>query len=151
MRALWFTLRRCTVPGMTISPVIDLATTRLRDDGKPLKTRDRAIAAEVRAEMARQKPDGITQEHVAREVFSQDQQWLSRRLAGKPALSGAELVALADYLKVDVVPWLAAGRPSPIGGSPTVGKVAPYLRIVRGEADTTARRTGHLGLLLTGS
>ena len=116
-----------------------------------MKDRDRAVAAEVRAEMARQKPNGITQELVARDVFGQGQQWLQRRLAGNPALSGAELVAIADYLKVDVVPWLAAGRPAPIGDKSTVGKVAPYLKVVRGEADITTRRTGHLELLLTGS
>jgi len=116
-----------------------------------MKARDRAVAMEVRAEMARQKPNGITQELVAHEVFGQGQQWLQRRLAGNPALSGAELVAIADYLKVDVVPWLAAGRPSPQGGSRTVGKLAPNLKVVRGEADTTSRRTGHLTLLANAS
>jgi len=57
-----------------------------------------AIAAEVRAEMARQQ---VTDEIVARSM-DQTQPWFNRRKNGVVAFSGAELAAVAAFLGVEV-------------------------------------------------
>jgi len=94
-----------------------------REDDEPvglqvvteIKARNARILAEARAEIARQR---IQQSVIAEECFGKPQQWLGRRLTGASDMTPAELLMLADYLKVDIVPWLAAGRPE--GGGSTV-------------------------------
>lgn len=63
---------------------------------------------------------------------------------------GPDKVSIAD-LYAGHVSVFAELTPHPGGGSPTVGEVAPYLKVVRGEADISSRRSGHLTLLATGS
>lgn len=94
-----------------------------REDDEPqglhvvteVKARNARILAEVRAEIARQR---VSQTVIAEECFNKSQQWLGRRLTGASDITPAELLMLADYLKVDIVPWLAAGRPE--GGGTTL-------------------------------
>ena len=112
-----------------------------------ISRRDKVIAGKVRATLAEQRRVKTT---VAAEVYGKSQQWFSLRINGHVAFTGGELVDLANYLEVDVVPWMQTGNGSG-GGSPTVGCFKPYLKVVRGEADTTSRRTGHLTLLANAS
>jgi hypothetical protein len=109
--------------------------------------RDQRVAAEVRAEMARQN---VKQTKLAREVFGKYQQWFQVRASGDVPFGALELLDIADYLHVDVGQFLAAGRlgPSPQNGSPTVALVTPYLTgMVGGGEKATAKRSGHLALV----
>jgi hypothetical protein len=104
-------------------------------NGSSVPDRDLAIALEVRAELARQKPYGITQARVALEAFGESQQWFSRRLRLLPPFTPGELLALADYLRVDVIQFLAAGKNKPTGDSSTAPYVGPYLSLVAGDGE----------------
>jgi hypothetical protein len=73
-------------------------------------TPDELIAAEVRAEMARQK---VTQTKMAREAFGSYPQFLQARCAGVVPFSAWELMKVADYLRVDVVQFLDAAKHTP--------------------------------------
>ena len=110
--------------------------------------RDQRVAAEVRAEMARQN---VKQTKLAREVFGKYQQWFQARVAGDVPFSALELLDIADYLHVDVQQFLIVGRPnpSPRDGQPTVAYVAPYLASSTSDAQQRASRprTGHLSLV----
>jgi hypothetical protein len=103
---------------------------------EPVSVRDQRISAEVRAEFARQKPiRRLTQAQFAFEMFGENQQWFNRRLNGLSAFSGAELLIIADALKVDVVQFMAAGRTGPAGDSSTAPYVGPYLSLVAGDGE----------------
>jgi len=72
---------------------------------------DRAISKEVRAEIARQKPErGLSQSRMALELFGESQAWFNRRLNGSTAFTASELLVLANYLQVDVVQFLNATK-----------------------------------------
>ena len=88
-------------------------------------TPDELIAAEVRAEMARQR---ITQTQLAREVFSSYPQFIQARVSGRVPFGAWDLVRVADYLGVDVVQFLnapKAHRP-PAAAAPN-GTAHPYV------------------------
>jgi hypothetical protein len=70
-------------------------------------TPDELIAAEVRAEMARQR---ITQKQMARDVFGTYPQFVHARVTGQVPFGAWELVRVADYLEVDVVVFLNAPK-----------------------------------------
>jgi len=98
--------------------------------------------------------------HITQKVMAPaiglDQSTLSKKLRGIRPWSFKELLDVADFLKMDARDLLASmwgpgDGPNPIGGKSTVGKLAPNLKVVRGEADTTSRRTGHLTLLANAS
>lgn len=118
-------------------------------------TRDKRIAAEVRAEIARQgRPE--TQAEMALAIFGEKQAWLSRRLRGVVAFTPGELLEFADWLDVDVLKFLVAGKRSPanlqsVTALDTVtgnGQLLlPYLSIVGDEADDSPRVYPHLRLV----
>lgn len=66
---------------------------------------EQRVAAEVRAEIARQR---ITEDQLA-VVFAQHQTWVSRRKTGKVPWSAGQLVVLADYMGVPVEQFFRAG------------------------------------------
>jgi hypothetical protein len=124
-------------------------STAFEDDahGQSRWERDQRVAAEVRAEMARQN---VKQTKLAREVFGKYQQWLQARVAGEVPFSALELLDIADYLHVNVDQFLIAGRPNPSPGSgqPTVAYVAPYLASTNDSGQrATPPTTGHLSLV----
>lgn len=124
-------------------------STAFQDDphGQSRWERDQRVAAEVRAEMARQN---IKQTKLAREVFGKYQQWFQVRVSGEVPFTALELLDIADYLHVDVQQFLIAGRPnpSPRNGSPTVAYVNAYLESVDGGGErATPPKTGHLSLV----
>jgi hypothetical protein len=107
--------------------------------------RNKRIGTEVRVEMARR---GAKQTTLAREKFGQSQQWLWDRISGRVPFSVTEIIDVADYLGVDAVTFLAAGRPHPEGGQPTVAYVAPYLASTNDSGQrATPPTTGHLSLV----
>lgn len=79
---------------------------------------DELIAAEVRAEMARQR---VTQTELAREVFDTYAQFIQARVSGRVPFGAWELVRVADYLGVDVVKFLSAPKRRPPGDTPGNG------------------------------
>src|SRR6266576_158045 len=89
-----------------------LAMTKARTQGSQL-TADQLIAAEVRAEMARQH---VTQTELAREVFGMLPHFIQPRCAGAVPFSAVELLKVADYLGVDVVQFRAATHRSRASG-----------------------------------
>lgn len=118
--------------------------------------RDRAIAEEARAEIARQKPrTKVSQKEIAFAVFGESQQWLSRRLNGEVAFSPGEIIALADYLKVDVNKFLGAGKGTPPGqAEPTVTELAEYAdpwTLIIGDGESSAPVRDHLRALASAS
>jgi len=124
-------------------------STAIEDDphGQSRWERDQRVAAEVRAEMARQN---VKQTKLAREVFGKYQQWFQIRASGEVPFSALELLDIADYLHVDVQQFLVAGRqnPTPGNGQPTVAYVAPYLASTNDSGQrATPPRTGHLSLV----
>lgn len=62
------------------------------------------IAAEVRAELARQ---ALTQQELA-DRLGLTQWWVSRRVTGLTPIGAAELVRIAEALNVPVIQFLAA-------------------------------------------
>lgn len=86
-------------------------TTAANSEG--IDPRDLTIAAEIRAEIARQR---LKMSKIAIENFGRPPQWLSRRLLGEVPLTPAEMLTLGDILCVDVVKWLIAAKGGP-GGS----------------------------------
>lgn len=96
--------------------------------------RDVIIAAEIRAEIARQR---IVQAKIAIEVFKRPPQWLSRRLSGEVPLTGSEILTLGDFLGVDVVTWLNATKRGPTGEQVTLACIPPMLELIRGNGDTS--------------
>jgi hypothetical protein len=102
------------------------------------------IAAEVRAEMARQN---VKQTRIARDVFNTYPQKMQQRFAGTIPFGAAELLAIADYLRVDVVQFLSAGSPNRPGGDSGTGSVSaplvpPFLTLIRGDGAGSAEFTG---------
>lgn len=108
-----------------------------------ISRRDQIIAGKVRATLAEQRRVKTT---VAAEVYGRSQQWFSLRINGHVAFTGGELLDLADYLEVDVVPWMQTGKGS-AGGSPTVGCVERYLTAIDGDGVVSAPHMGHLRLI----
>lgn len=108
----------------------------------------RLIAAEVRAEMARQN---ITQTAIARNVLGTYPSKAQPRFKGLIPFTAAELLAIADYLDTDVVQFLAAAkgnRPTPFGG--VIGSQRyeeSYMSLIAGTAEITSPRTGQLALV----
>jgi hypothetical protein len=124
-------------------------STAFEDDphGQSRWERDQRVAAEVRAEMARQN---VKQTKLAREVFGKYQQWFQIRYTGEVPFAALELLDIADYLHVDVQQFLVVGRPnpSPGNGQPTVAYVTGYLQGVDGGGErATPPKTGHLSLV----
>ena len=70
-------------------------------------TPDELIAAEVRAELARQR---ISQKQLAFDVFGTYPQFVHARVTGKVPFGAWELVRVANYLRVDVVQFLNAAK-----------------------------------------
>ncbi|MFT3871577.1 MAG: hypothetical protein QM714_02855 [Nocardioides sp.] len=73
--------------------------------GTPATFRQR-VAAEIRAEMARQKRTGVQ----LAEVLQCSQQSVSRRLAEGQGLDLDELPLIAEWLGIDVLDLIAPGR-----------------------------------------
>jgi len=79
-------------------------------------TPDQLIAAEVRAEMARQR---TSQTQLARDVFHTYPMFVHARVTGQVPFTAWQLLQVADYLHVDVCQFLAAAkRPTPDDGAP---------------------------------
>lgn len=79
--------------------------------------RDAALAAEIRADISRQRKK---QAQIAVEIFGRPPQWLSRRLNGEVPLTPAEMLTLGDHLDVNVIKWLTAISPGPGTGTGSV-------------------------------
>ncbi len=126
-------------------PSRDMSTAFEHDPPLSEVERNKRIGTEVRVEMARR---GVKQTTLAREVFGQSQQWFWDRISGRVPFSVTEILDVADYLGVDVVTFLVAGRPSPQGGQHTVAYVTPYLASSNDSGQrATPPRTGHLSLV----
>ena len=67
-----------------------------------------AIAAEVRAELARRKPSGV---RVARSL-GWTQNYISRRLSGTVPFDAADLLAIADLIDVPAGTFFTVVHPS---------------------------------------
>jgi len=79
-------------------------------------TPDQRIGAAVRTELLLQHR---TMTEVAREVFDAPVWVMQSRCSGRTPFGAWELVQVADYLRVDVVQFLAAAKqPSPGSGAP---------------------------------
>ena len=69
----------------------------------------RAIAAELRATMARKQ---ILQKDLSRAIGETDPSWISRRLSGSVPISAATLVVVADYMDEDITAVMTRAKDS---------------------------------------
>lgn len=98
----------------------------------------RHIAAEVRAELARQQ---VTDSMIA-EAMGQNQQWFNRRKNGDVPFSAAELAFVATYLGVPIEQLFGRGikpvNPSPDDdGAPSGTRTPnPLIQSLGGQLDT---------------
>ena len=99
---------------------------------------DAAIAAEIRADLARSFPK-LNQGKIAAEAFGRGQQWLSRRLTAEVPFTPAELMRLGDYLGVDIVDWMNAAKHGPAPATR-----APVFQV--GGLESTRRKVDAKGL-----
>src|SRR5664279_3644273 len=79
----------------------------MRTRARSIKEFDAAIAAEIRAEIGRQRS---VQSVIALEAFGRPQQWLNRRLNGEVAFTAAEVLTIAEWLGVDAIDWIKTAK-----------------------------------------
>jgi transcriptional regulator with XRE-family HTH domain len=109
-----------------------------------ISVRERAIAAEVRAIMARRQVSGS---ELAREM-GVDQTWLSRRTTGKVAFTAGELQQLMDILDEDIIRVFAAGAASLAAERKTNPCLSDRENVCSEHLGTWARRGLELGAKL---
>jgi hypothetical protein len=105
-----------------------------------VRTPDQLIAAEVRAEMARQR---VSQTKLAREVFQAYPQFIQARCSGAVPFTAVELLKVADYLDVDVVQFLSATHKKPPSGGDRLAPVTTSSGWSRADQIKTIQELSH--------
>jgi hypothetical protein len=96
---------------------------------EPIQVRplDLALAAEVRAEIARHRPDGVTVSSVAQDISMRRATFTERYLGRRP-FSPGELAAVASALGLRASDLFARAEASLAGAEPPVTEDVPSRR-----------------------